>query len=65
MNILDKAIIYAAKAHSGAFRKSSQIPYIVHPMEAATIAARMTDDMKVIAAAVLHDVIEDTPTTVE
>ena len=65
MTILDKAIIFATNAHSGSFRKSSKVPYIVHPMEVAAIAARMTDDEQVIAAAVLHDVIEDTPTTAE
>ena len=65
MTTLDKAIIYATNAHSGAFRKSSKSPYIVHPMEAAVIAARLTDDEDVIAAAVLHDVVEDTDTTKE
>lgn len=65
MTILDKAIVYATEAHSGVFRKGGNSPYIVHPMEVAAIAARMTDDIEVIAAAVLHDVIEDTPTTAE
>ena len=65
MTILDKAIIYAANAHSGAFRKSTKTPYIVHPIEAAVIAARLTVDEEVIAAAVLHDVVEDTDTTKE
>lgn len=65
MTILDKAIVYATEAHSGVFRKGGKTPYIVHPMEVAAIAARMTDDIEVMAAAVLHDVIEDTPTTAE
>lgn len=65
MTILDKAIIYATEAHSGMFRKGSMIPYIVHPLEVASIAAQMTDDEEVIAAAVLHDVIEDMSTTRE
>lgn len=65
MTILDKAIIYATNAHSGATRKGSKIPYIIHPMEVAAIAASMINDEEVIAAAVLHDVIEDTPTTME
>lgn len=63
MNVLDRAIIFATEAHAGSFRKGGNIPYIVHPMEAAAIAASLTDDLEVIAAAVLHDVIEDTPTT--
>ena len=41
------------------------MPYIVHPMEAAAICATLTDDVEVIAAAVLHDVVEDTDATVE
>ena len=41
------------------------MPYIVHPMEAAAICAGITDDVEVIAAAVLHDVVEDTDATVE
>ncbi len=65
MTILDKAIVYATEAHSGVFRKGGRSHYIVHPMEVAAIAARMTDDIEVIAAAVLHDIIEDTPTTAE
>ena len=63
MNILDKAIKFATEAHRGMFRKGTKIPYIVHPLEAAAIAATMTTDQEVIAAAVLHDVIEDTPVT--
>ena len=65
MTTLDKAIVYATNAHSGSYRKSSKTQYIVHPLEAATIAARLTDDEEVVAAAVLHDVVEDTPTTKE
>lgn len=60
MNILDEAIILAVKAHSGMKRKGTNIPYIVHPIEAAAIASTLTDDLEVIAAAVLHDVVEDT-----
>ncbi len=65
MTILDKAIVFATEAHSGAFRKGGKTPYVVHPMEVAAIASGMTDDLEVLAAAVLHDVIEDTPTTAE
>jgi len=63
-SILDKAIIFAVQAHSGMVRKGTKSPYILHPLEAAAIVASMTDDEEVIAAAVLHDVLEDTPTTV-
>lgn len=60
MDVLDKAIIFATNAHSGALRKGTDTPYIVHPLEAACIAATITFDKEIIAAAVLHDVVEDT-----
>lgn len=63
LTLLDKAIIFATKAHSGAKRKGTNVPYIVHPIEAAAIVSSMTDDEEIIAAAVLHDVIEDTDAT--
>lgn len=63
--LLAEAIRYAAEAHSGQTRKGCGVPYIVHPMEVAAIAAGMTEDRHVIAAAVLHDVLEDTPCTAE
>lgn len=63
--LLDRAIMFAARAHSGTYRKGTKIPYIVHPMEAAAIVATITDDPDMIAAAVLHDVVEDTDATVE
>ncbi len=64
ISLMDRAIIFATRAHSGTFRKGTNIPYIVHPIEAAAIAATLTDDPDVIAAAVLHDVVEDTDATV-
>ena len=39
MTLVTQAAIFAANAHDGATRKGSGIPYIVHPMEAAAIAA--------------------------
>lgn len=63
--MIRKAAEFAAKAHEGAVRKGSRIPYIYHPMEAAVIVAQMTEDEEVIAAAYLHDVLEDTAVTAE
>lgn len=54
-----QAVAFAAYAHDGQNRKGTALPYIVHPMETAAIAATMTNDPEVLAAAVLHDVIED------
>ena len=63
MNTIEKAIQFATKAHEGACRKGTSLPYIIHPLEAASIAAQITEDPEVIAAAVLHDVVEDTSFT--
>lgn len=65
ISLMDRAIIFATRAHSGTYRKGTSIPYIVHPIEAAAIVATITDDPDMIAAAVLHDVVEDTDATVE
>ena len=62
---LDDAIKFAVDAHSGQKRKVGGTPYIVHPLEAAAIAGALTPDEEVIAAALLHDVAEDTPVTLE
>lgn len=58
--MVEKAIIYAANAHGGIKRKGKNRPYILHPLEVLTIVAGLTDDEEVMAAAVLHDTIEDT-----
>ena len=65
MDKLDLAIIYATKKHSGATRKMKTTPYILHPLEACVIASSLTDDVDVLTATVLHDVIEDTSTSVD
>ncbi len=59
MELVSEAMVFAAKAHDGMRRKQSNIPYILHPAEAAAIVGSLTDDPEVIAAAVLHDVVED------
>lgn len=62
---LDRAIIYTVIAHEGQLRKGTELPYILHPLEAASIAGTMTNDEEVIAAAVLHDVVEDSDAAIE
>ena len=64
-NLIDNAICFAVKAHSGMRRKGTDVPYVSHPLEAFSIAASITNDEKVLAAAVLHDVVEDTDYTIE
>ena len=63
--LLDRAIIYAVKAHANTERRDKGFPYIVHPMEAMAIAATITPDQEVLSAAALHDVVEDTDCTIE
>lgn len=62
--VLDQAISFATEAHKGQLRKGSEIPYILHPLEVAAIVGTMTGDDELLAAAVLHDVVEDTDTTI-
>lgn len=61
----EQALSFAARAHDKAYRKGTQLPYIVHPIEVSFIVAEMTEDEEVIAAAALHDVVEDTEYTLE
>lgn len=63
--LLDRAIIFAVRAHAGTERRGKGFPYIVHPMEAVEIVATMTADQEMLAAAALHDTVEDTDVTIE
>jgi myo-inositol-1(or 4)-monophosphatase len=63
--LLDRAIVFAVHAHAGTERRGKGYPYIVHPMEAMEIVATMTADQELLAAAALHDTVEDTDVTVE
>ena len=64
-SLLDKAIIFAVNAHKNVERRGKGFPYIAHPLEAMSIVASMTNDQELLAAACLHDVLEDTDTTYE
>ena len=64
-SLFDRAVLFAVKAHAGTERRGKGFPYIIHPMEAAEIVATMTSDQELLAAAVLHDVVEDTDVNVE
>lgn len=64
-SLLDKAMHFAIDAHRNVERKGKGFPYIVHPMEAVEIVASITADQELLAAAALHDVIEDTNVTVD
>lgn len=64
-DLLDRAIVFAVEAHHNTERRGKGFPYIVHPMEAVEIVATITSDQELLAAAVLHDTIEDTDVTYE
>lgn len=63
-NIFENAVAYALYKHTGQVRKNGEV-FILHPLEVATIVGTMTKDLEVLSAAVLHDVVEDTDTTIE
>ena len=64
-DLLDRAILFAVQAHHDTERRGKGFPYIVHPMEAVEIVATITSDQELLAAAALHDTIEDTEVTVD
>merc|ERR1740130_1545137 len=56
---LEEALLFASSAHAGQRRKSGE-PYIVHPIETATILAELRMDTDTVIAGLLHDTVEDT-----
>jgi (p)ppGpp synthase/HD superfamily hydrolase len=60
--LLNRAYVYAMKAH-GNQKRASGLPFISHPVEVAAILAEMRLDDATIATALLHDTIEDTDAT--
>ena len=67
MDIIEKARVFATAAHAAAaqLRKYTNEPYIVHPREVAGIVSQHGGSDAQIAAAWLHDVVEDTGVTIE
>jgi (p)ppGpp synthase/HD superfamily hydrolase len=63
-HLVQRALTFAARKHTNP-RKGTDIPYITHPVHVALILARHGFDDQVLAAAILHDVLEDTETTPE
>ncbi len=64
VDIIDRAYIYSARVHAGQMRLSGE-PYLSHPLEVADILADMKLDPVSIAAGLLHDVVEDTHSTID
>lgn len=65
MTLFEEAIRFAVEKHSGQVRKLRGSPYILHPLEVASIVGTMSTDEELLCAAVLHDTVEDTDTTLE
>ena len=67
MNIVDKAFVFASAAHAaiGQKQKFSGEDYIVHPIEVASWVRSIKGDENMIAAAYLHDTVEDTDVTLK
>ncbi len=63
-DLLRHAYVFAANRHQGQIRRSGE-PYFTHPLTVAWILAEMELDEETVAAGLLHDLLEDTPTTAE
>lgn len=63
-SFVDKAIKFAVDAHADTERRGKGFPYVIHVLEAMEIVASMTNDPELLAAAALHDTVEDTDVTV-
>lgn len=63
-NLIEYSLYYAISAHVGQFRKDGVTPYIVHPIEVMRLLQKCgVTDEKMLAVALLHDVLEDTRVT--
>lgn len=62
---LHKAYVFSAKAHKNQFRKGTDIPYFTHIITTMNYAMKLTEDIEVLMAAVLHDTVEDTDVTID
>ena len=65
MNLIIKAKKFAEKAHKGQLRKYTNEPYINHPISVARLVQTVCNDEYVLMAALLHDVVEYTETTID
>lgn len=64
-DLLAQAIKFAAKAHEGQVRKYTGEPYVTHPLAVMKIVQEVPHTTEMLSAAVLHDVVEDTPFELE
>jgi GTP pyrophosphokinase len=63
-DLLRRAYVFSASEQKGQVRRSGE-PYLVHPLEVADLLADLRLDAVAVAAGLLHDIVEDTPTSIE
>lgn len=64
LDLLRKAYVFSAREHKGQVRRSGE-PYLSHPLEVANILAELKLDVVCVSVGLLHDVVEDTLTSLE
>lgn len=66
-DLTKRALIKSAQLHDGQYRKGGEglYPYILHPIEVAALVSKYSNDEEVVAAALLHDTLEDTDYSVD
>jgi GTP pyrophosphokinase len=64
LDLLRRAYVFSAREHRNQTRRSGE-PYLVHPIEVAYILAELKLDLPSVVAGLLHDVVEDTLTTLD
>jgi (p)ppGpp synthase/HD superfamily hydrolase len=62
-NVLQQVTAFADKCHDKQIRRYTGDRYIVHPIRVMEVCREYTNDITILTAAILHDVLEDTPTT--
>jgi (p)ppGpp synthase/HD superfamily hydrolase len=65
LEIIEKALQVASRAHEGQYRKTTDIPYISHPAAVGMMLMRDGYDDETVAAGILHDTVEDTQVTLD
>ncbi|WP_409276087.1 HD domain-containing protein [Neobacillus sp. SCS-31] len=65
MQLIDKALRFAAEAHEGQYRKGTKTPYITHPVAVGMLLLKHGYSEELVAAGILHDTVEDTDATLQ
>lgn len=65
VDVIEKALKIAAKAHKNQYRKGSDIPYVTHPVAVGMILLKAGYNDELVAAGILHDTVEDTELTLD